>query len=199
VLKPSNHHLDALQAEDAKRFRPAPVVADAHAEHAVEHTPRRKAEVAGLEIALFEMLVTAVRIEFVVTGEMHFAVLADDHPRLVHQDRRVEMMPVGREFRIAEAHGHGDALCLLEQRPGGGARHVALEPDVRFAAVLGVPARKEGGQSQLWKDDEIATFSLPHEIEHAGNHGLARVRLLDRAELGSGHLDVAHGCASLVS
>src|SRR5258708_18459356 len=108
------------------------------------------------------------------------------------------MMSVVREFRVTETHGHSGALRRLKQRSGGGAWHFALEPDVRFAAVLPVPAREEGGQSQLRIDDEIATLSLPHEIEHASDHRLARVRLLDRAELGSGHFDVAHVCASLV-
>ena len=49
-------HLDALQAHDAVGLRPAPVIADAHAENAAEHAPHRKAEIAGLEIALLEML-----------------------------------------------------------------------------------------------------------------------------------------------
>ncbi len=113
-VETEHHHLDALQSEDAKRLRPAPVVADAHAEDAVQHAPRRKAEVAGLEIAFFEMLVAAVRVKFVVAGEVNLAVLADDDPSLVHQYRRVEMMPVGREFRVAETHGHGDAFRLLK-------------------------------------------------------------------------------------
>src|SRR5260221_1552461 len=68
-----------------------------------QHAPRRKAEVAGLEIAFFEMLVAAVRVKFVVAGEVNLAVLADDDPSLVHQYRRVEMRSeerrVGKECR----------------------------------------------------------------------------------------------------
>ena len=151
----------------------------------------RKAEIAGLEIALFEMLVAARGIELVVAGQMHLAVLADDGARLVDQDRGVEMMPVRRQLRIAEAHRHAGALRRLEQRPRGGVRHLALEPDVGVAAVLVIPAREERGQRQLRIDDEIAALGLPHQLEHARDHGLARVGLLDRAELGGGDLDIA--------
>src|SRR5215831_15745743 len=193
-VETEHHHLDALQTEHTKRLRPTPVVADAHPEHAVQHVPRRKAEVAGLEIALFKMLVTALRIKFVVTRQMDLAVLADDGPRFVGQYRGVEMMSARRDFRVAETYGHGGAL-LLEQRPGDGAWHLALEPDVGFAAVLPIPARKEGRQRQLRIEDEIATLGLPHEIEHASNHGLAGVGPLDRAELGASHFDIAHPIA----
>src|SRR6516165_11515360 len=191
-VEAERYHLDTLQAEHAKRLRPAPVVADAHAEHAAQHAPHQKAEVAGLEVALFEVLMAPLGIELVMTGQVDLAVLADDLPRFVHQDRRVEVIPVRREFGIAEAHGYGGALRLLEQRPGGGIRHFALEPDVGIAAVFAVPAREKRGQRKLWIDDEVAALGLPHEVDHAGDHGLARIGLLDRAELGGGDFDVAH-------
>src|SRR5215467_4165531 len=145
-VETKHHHLDALQPEHAKGHRPAPVVADAHTEYAAQQAPRHKAKVAGLEIALFKMLVTALRIEFVVAGKMDLAVLADNDPRLVDEYRAIEVTSVRREFRVAETHGYGQALRLLKQRPGGGARHLALEPHIGFAAVLPVPTREEGGQ-----------------------------------------------------
>src|SRR5215470_19124753 len=95
-VETEHHHLDALQAEHSKRLRPAPVVADAHPEHAAQHAPRRKAEVAGLEVALLEMLMAALRVEFVVTGEMDLAILADSGAGLVDQYRSVEVMSVSR-------------------------------------------------------------------------------------------------------
>src|SRR6516225_9265122 len=101
-VEAERYHLDTLQAKHAERLRPAPVVADAHAEHAAQHAPCRKAEVAGLEIALFQVLMATLRIEFGMAGKMDLAVLADDGPRPVDQDRRVEMMPVRRALRVAE-------------------------------------------------------------------------------------------------
>src|SRR5215813_202395 len=194
-VETEHHHLDALQPEHAKSLRPPPVVADAHPEHAVQQAPCRKANIAGLEIALFEMLVTALRIEFIVARQMDLAVLADDDASLVDQYRSVEVMSIRREFRIAETHSYGGALRLLKQGPRGSAWHLALEPDVSFAAVLPVPAWEECGQGQLRIDDNIAAFSPPHKIEHASNHGLTAVCLLDRAKLSGGHLDVAHPIA----
>src|SRR5579871_903149 len=194
-VEAEHYHLDALQPEDAKGLRPAPVVADAHPEYAAQQGPSRKAKVAGLEIALFKVLVTALRIELVVPGQMDLAVFADDDPLLVDQYRGVEVTPIRRAFRIAETHGYGGALRLLKQRSGGGAWHLTLEPDIGFGAVLPVPAREEGCQRQLRIDDEVAALGLPHEIEHAGNRGLAGISPLDWTELGGGHFDVAHPIA----
>jgi hypothetical protein len=74
---------------------------------------------------------------------------------------------------------------------GGGARHLALEPNVGVAAILVMPAREERGQRQFRIDYEITALGLPNEFEHASDHGLARVGLLDRAELGGSDLDIA--------
>src|SRR5215475_11066150 len=159
-VETKHHHLGALQSKHAKGLRPAPVVADAHPEHAAQQAPCRKAQIAGLEIALFEMLVTALRIEFVVARQMDLAVLANDVPLLVDQYRGVEVMAVWRAFCVAETHGYGGALRLLKQRPSGGAWHLTLEPDVGFAADLRVPAREEGSQRQLGIDDQITVLGL---------------------------------------
>src|SRR5215213_10676734 len=67
---------------------PAAVVADAHAKDAVEHAPDREAEVAGLEIALFQMLVAALRVVFGMAGQVHLAVAADDRPVATDEDRK---------------------------------------------------------------------------------------------------------------
>src|SRR5947209_20422417 len=82
-------HLDALQPHDAVGFGPAPIVADAHAENPAERAPDGKTEVARLEITLFEMLEGALLIELSMTGQMHFAVLADNLRLAVDKARRV--------------------------------------------------------------------------------------------------------------
>src|SRR5262249_59308813 len=105
----------ARQRQHAERLRPAPVVADAHAEDAAERAPGRKPEVPRLEVALLEMLVRALGVEILMAGQMHLAVLADDAAPLVHQDRRVEVIALRRELGVAEAHGHAGSLRFLEE------------------------------------------------------------------------------------
>ena len=124
---------DALHAHDAIGLRPAPVVADAHADIAAEGAPDRKAEIARLEIALLEMLKRIVRPVVGVAGQMHLAVFADDRGILVHQDRGV--VAVGRavllrKFGVAEIEADAERLCGLEQRPRRRARHFAFEKAV---------------------------------------------------------------------
>src|SRR3954462_12290904 len=61
-------HLDALQTHPPIGFGPTPVIADAHAHDAAHGAPHRKAEIAGLEIALPKMLERALGIERVMSG-----------------------------------------------------------------------------------------------------------------------------------
>src|SRR5260221_5452903 len=72
------HHLDALQAHDAIGLRPAPVVADRHAEDTAKRAPDLEAEIAGLEIALLQMLKGAFRIELRMARQMKLAVISDN-------------------------------------------------------------------------------------------------------------------------
>ena len=87
--------LDALQCHYPVNFGPSPVIADAHAEDAAHEAPDRKAEIAWLEIALLQVLMGALRVEFGVARQVHLAVLADNRPCAVDQDCRIEMMPSG--------------------------------------------------------------------------------------------------------
>ena len=48
----AEHHLHALQAHDPPCFRPSPVVADAHADDAIEGTEHPEAIIADFEVAL---------------------------------------------------------------------------------------------------------------------------------------------------
>src|SRR5262249_31316187 len=56
--------LDALQSHHAVGFRPAAIVAYAHADDAAQGAPYGKAEVPRLEIALFQMLERTLRVVF---------------------------------------------------------------------------------------------------------------------------------------
>jgi hypothetical protein len=56
-----------------------------------------------------------------------------------------------------------------------------------------VPAREERGQRQLGEHDEIAFLlcRLVEQRDHARNHGLAALGLLDRSALGGGDAEDA--------
>ena len=60
--------LNALHAHDPIGLRPAPVVADAHADVGVERAPYRKTQISRLEISLFKMLKRVVRTVVGVAG-----------------------------------------------------------------------------------------------------------------------------------
>ena len=190
-VEPERDHLHALQPHNPVDLGPAPVIADAHAEDAAHEAPNGKAEIARLEIALLQVLEGAGRVEFGVTGKMHLAVLADDCALAIDEDRGVEVMPIRRQLRIAEAHAHAVPGSPLEQRPRRGIRHFLLEPEIGLGTILVIPAREEGGERQLGIDDEVRPFGLRliHQVEHARHHGLARLGLLDSAELGGGDSD----------
>ncbi len=139
------------------------------------------------------MLVGALGIKLHMAGKMDLPVFADDAAGLVDDDRRIEMLPLGREFRVAERETHAERPGPIKQRLRCRIRHVRLEPVVGFGPVLVVPARKEGRERKLGIDDEVCAFGLVHQGYHALDHGLACVRLLDRTELGAGDIqDAGH-------
>ena len=91
-------------------------------------------------------------------------------------------------------------LRLVEQRRRLVRGHLALEEAVDLLLVLHPPAREEGGQRQLGKDDEVAAVAvrLPQQIEQAPHDGGAAVRALDRPELrGADGDDAAHAGSTL--
>src|SRR5882672_11887014 len=98
------HHLDTLQTHDAIGLRPAAVIADRHAKDAAKRAPDLEAEIAGLEIALLQMLKGAFRIELRMARQVNLAVFTDNPSGFIGEDGGVEMMPIRRQFSIAEAH-----------------------------------------------------------------------------------------------
>ena len=85
--------LDPLQAHHPVALGPAPVVADHHADHAAERAPDREAQVADLEVALFQVLEWDARAVIGVAGQIDLAVLADDPAVRADQDRGVVAVP----------------------------------------------------------------------------------------------------------
>src|SRR5215469_865694 len=97
--------LDALQPHDARRFGPAPVIADAHAHDGALHAPHAKPLVADIEVPLLQMLERRMRQMLGMAGEMNLAVAADNAPAGIDEDRRVVMPRLAlllRQLGIAE-------------------------------------------------------------------------------------------------
>src|SRR5262249_32337799 len=177
--------LHALQSHDAIGLGPSPIVADTHADNAAHGSPDWKTEVAGLEITLLQVLEGTLRIELGMARQMHLAILAHDLSVPVDQDRRVEMMAIGRELGITERQPDAIFSGLLEQRTRRSTRHLAFEPGVYFRRLCHVPAREKGGKRKLGINYEIALlgFGLIEQIEHAPHDRLPAVRLVGRAHL----------------
>ena len=104
------------------------------------------------------------------------------------------MMPVRRQFGIAEVHRDLVLRGAFEQRLGRRVRHLALEPGVDLGLILHVPARKERGERELGIDDQVGALRLGliHQRDHALDDGLAAFGFLDRPQLGGGNIDDAH-------
>ena len=83
--------LDALETHHPVGLGPAPVVADAHPHDAVHGAEHGEAQVAGLEVALLEMLVDLARLGLRMAGDMDLAVLPGDLPLAIDQNGRVEI------------------------------------------------------------------------------------------------------------
>jgi hypothetical protein len=54
--------------------------------------PHRKAEVAGIEITLFQMLKRSGGVVFVMAGKVNLAIFADDPAGWIDQNGRIEAL-----------------------------------------------------------------------------------------------------------
>ena len=171
-----HHQLDALQAQYPVGFRPAAIVADAHADHSAKPAPGAEAQVADVEVTLLQVLERIARAMVGVAGQMHLAVLAHDAAVLVGDNGSVvvaNLIIFMRALGEAEVEPHPAALGFLEQRKRAARRHLVFEEAVDLLLVLHPPAREERGQRQLGIDDEVAfhCVRLTHQLEQpAHNH-----------------------------
>src|SRR5215470_3264792 len=85
-----DHHLNILKAHDPVSFRPAAVIANAHAHICAHGPPDAKTEIPDFEIALFKMLKWAFRLIVSVAGQMNLAIFANDPAGAIYKDRGVE-------------------------------------------------------------------------------------------------------------
>ena len=152
--------LDPLQAHDAKRLRPAPIVADAHADDGVEGAPHFEAFVADLEVALFEVLEWRVGQMLGMARQMDLAITPDDPSVALDQDRRVVAAKLAlllRQLGIAEVKSDPERAGEVKQRLGFRPGHLAFEKAVDLLLVGHPIAWKEGRQRELREHDEAGT------------------------------------------
>ena len=186
------HELGPLKPEHPIGLRPAPIVADAHPDDAVERPPRRKAEVADLEIALLQMLKGKLRPVVGMTRQVHLAVLPDLPPLPVDQNRRVVAAGPAlllRKLAVAEVEADSEPGGLVEQGPGLGSRHLALEETVDLGLILHPPAGKEARERDLGEDHELAArcARLAKQLDHAFDDVRTALVTAGRPELGPAH------------
>ena len=74
----------------------------------------REAEIAGQEIALFEMLMGPLGVELAVPRQMNLAILADNVARSIDQDRGVVVFTVRCQFGIAQRHRYSVRFGAIE-------------------------------------------------------------------------------------
>src|SRR4029453_13153863 len=106
------------------------VVADRHPEDAAERAEDREAQIADFEIALLEVLEWSPRLVLRVTGQMNFAVLADDPAAFVDEDRGVVTVrepAFDRQLGKPEVEADSKFARAVEQRLCRGVGHFALE------------------------------------------------------------------------
>ena len=180
--------LDPLQAHHPVALGPAPVVADHHADHAAERTPDRKAQVAYLEVALFEVLERDALAMIGVAGQMDLAILADDLAVRADQDRgvvAVSRAALLRDLGVAEMEADLELGGELEQRPGRRVGHLLLEPAVDLGDLVVPVTREEGSERELRIDHELTArgVRLAHQLHQPADHARPVVGEMDWPEL----------------
>ena len=103
------------------------------------------------------MLEATVRVEFIMSGQVDLAILADNPGVGIGQDLSVEMLSVRCQFRIAKRYRNAVIARALEQRCCCNVGHFSLEPAINLGLILKIPAWEKSGQAKFGKDDELAT------------------------------------------
>src|SRR5262245_43296412 len=181
--------LYTLKAHDPVRLRPAPVIADAHADQAAERAPHREAQVPHLEVALLEVLERPIGLVLGMAGEMDLPIAPDDLARAIREDGSVEAAcaaPLVDELGVAEAEAHAEAARLVEERARLRPRHLVLEEGVDLRLIFHPPAREEGRERELREHHELAAtrVGLGEEGEEPLDHVAAALTARDGTELG---------------
>ena len=128
----------------------------------------------------------------VVPRDVHLSVAADD--RAVGADEHVGVVSVTIrcQFGVTEAEPDTETPRLVEERLGRDRGHLALIEVVVPSRVLGPPAREEGGERQLGKDDETASplRGLAEQGNQTIDHLRPRLATRDRTELSRADMDL---------
>ncbi len=148
--------IGALQSQDPVDLGPPTVVAQAHADPQPVDLEHAETKVADLEVVLLQVLGRRLPHRRGVTGQMDLAVLADDLPRAVHQDRGVVAVPVGRQLGVTKVETDPQRAGAVEQRLHRRVGHGALVEVVGRGDVRVPVAREERRQRQLGKHHEAS-------------------------------------------
>jgi hypothetical protein len=97
----------------------------------------------------------SVGFVLLVPWNVDFSISAHDGSIPLDEDLGVEALPIGCEFRIAEAETDPKASGFVKKLLCLGPRHLTLIPVVRFRNVIDEPPREKCGECELREDDEF--------------------------------------------
>jgi len=139
-------------------------------------------QVAGFEIAFFQVLEGPFRIVLGMAGQMDLAVFAGDRASIVDEYGGVEVPPLRCQFGIPEIEPDPEFRRQIEKRPRCRSRHLGFEPAVHLGPVFRVVTREKSGQGQFGKDDDIGVGGggFPHHLLQAANRDITVVAFLQR-------------------
>jgi len=187
-VEAKRYHFDPLEAHHPIGFGPAAIVADQHANDAVEGAPNGKAEIAWFEILLFKMLKRQMRPVVRMARQMDLSIFAENLAVRPHDNGCVVAPAVADGFGIAEIEADAAFGRRFKQRAGVGIRHLVFEKPVGLISALIPVAREKRGQRQFGEDDEAAsqTVRLLQHGNQALHHGRSIIGEMNGTELGRG-------------
>lgn len=157
----------------------------------------RPAQVSNLEIPFLKVLERPLGFVRGMAGQMDLPVFADDKPRLVDQDGRIEpALPAILHDRLGIADLEADLQSdgFVEQRLRLRPRHVPFEEEIDIFLPFEEPPRKERRQGKFRKHDQIASVPLgvPHQVDQPAHHLGPAFIPADRPKLSRPHCH--HSC-----
>src|SRR4051794_40196884 len=157
------NHLNTLQPHDSIGLGPAPIIANAHSNHAAESSRYRESKVADLEIRFLQMLESAPRLVVGMARQVNFAILECPVALFIDEDRGVEAPYLASFFRqlcIAQSESDTDLLCFFEQRRRLDRGHLAFEEQIDVGLFFKMPAWEKCREGKLGICDDIAPGAL---------------------------------------
>src|SRR5438105_6133362 len=177
--------IHALQAHDANRLWPAPIIADAKTDLCVHGPPDLEAVIADVEEFFLQMLKGRFGLVLRMAGQVDLAIASDDAPGPVHQDGGIESLTAFGELGIAEVKANAEFFGFVEQWAHRGIRHRLLEKAFVSFCLLHPVAREKRGERQFREHHTSGTASgsVAQQGKQALHNRLARVREMNWSHL----------------